>query len=30
MILSKIGWLNLNISNLEIFINFATINNEEN
>ncbi len=26
----KIGYLNLNISNIEIFINFATIGNEKN
>ena len=26
----KIGYLNLNISNMEIFINFATISDEKN
>ena len=26
----KIGYLNLNIRNMEIFINFATISNEKN
>ncbi len=26
----KIGYLNLNISNIEIFINFVTISDEKN